>query len=48
LAHIYCTFTANEVIAMQRYLEHERALKISIKPNIRRLLFGPFGKGPEG
>jgi hypothetical protein len=48
LAHIYSTFTANEVIAMQRYLELERELKISIKPNIRRLLFGPFGKGPEG
>jgi hypothetical protein len=48
LAHIYSTFTANEVIGMQRYLEHEQELKISIKPNIRRLLFGPFGKGPEG
>ena len=47
LAHIYSTFTANEVIGMQRYLEHERELKISVKPNIRRLLFGPFGKGPE-
>jgi hypothetical protein len=47
LAHIYSTFTANEVIGMQRYLEHERELRISVKPNIRRLLFGPFGKGPE-
>ncbi|HVP41039.1 MAG TPA: hypothetical protein VMS95_03715 [Candidatus Krumholzibacteriaceae bacterium] len=47
LAHIYSTFTANEVIGMQRYLEHERELKISVRPNIRRLLFGPFGKGPE-
>jgi hypothetical protein len=47
LAHIYSTFTANEVIGIQRYLEHERELKISVKPNIRRLLFGPFGKGPE-
>jgi hypothetical protein len=47
LAHIYSTFTANEVIGMQRYLEHERMLKISSRPNIRRLLFGPFGKGPD-
>jgi hypothetical protein len=47
LAHIYSTFTANEVIGMQRYLEQERELKIMIKPNIRRLLFGPFGKGSE-
>jgi hypothetical protein len=47
LAHIYSTFTANEVIGMQRYLEHEQMLKISPRPNIRRLLFGPFGKGPD-
>lgn len=47
LAHIYSTFTANEVIGMQRYLEHEQDLRISVKPNIRRLLFGPFGKGLE-
>ncbi len=47
LAHIYSTFTANEVIGMQRYLEQERGLKIIIKPNLRRLLFGPFGKGQE-
>ena len=47
LAHIYSTFTANEVIGMQRYLEQEQELKLAVKPNIRRLLFGPFGKGQE-
>lgn len=47
LAHIYSTFTANEVIGMQHYLEKERELRIKIKPDIRRLLFGPFGKGME-
>jgi hypothetical protein len=47
LAHIYSTFTANEVIGMQRYLKREHELKVLVKPNIRRLLFGPFGKGPE-
>jgi hypothetical protein len=48
LAHIYSTFTANEVIGIQRFLSQTYGLKTIIKPNIRRLLFGPFGKGPEG
>jgi len=47
LAHIYSTFTANEVIAMQRYIMQQPGLHIVAKPNLRRLLFGPFGKGPE-
>jgi len=47
LAHIYSTFTASEVIGMQRYLVQQRGLRILVKPNLRRLLFGPFGKGPE-
>jgi hypothetical protein len=47
LAHIYSTFTANEVIAIQRFLAQTHGLKTITKPNIRRLLFGPFGKGPE-
>jgi hypothetical protein len=48
LAHIFSTFTANEVIGIQRYVAQEWGLKIVIRPSIRRLLFGPFGKGPEG
>mgnify|MGYP001058941571 CR=1 FL=1 len=48
LAHIYSTFTANEVIAIQRFLAQRHGLKTITKLNIRRLLFGPFGKGPEG
>jgi hypothetical protein len=47
LAHIYSTFTANEVIALQRFLTQTHHLKIVTRPNLRRLLFGPFGKGPE-
>jgi hypothetical protein len=47
LAHIYSTFTANEVIALQRFLTQTHHLKIVARPNLRRLLFGPFGKGPE-
>jgi len=47
LAHIYSTFTANEVIAIQRFLAQTHQLKIVTRPNMRRLLFGPFGKGPE-
>jgi len=45
LAHILCTFTASEVIGIQRYLAQKCYLKIFAKPNVRRVLFGPFGKG---
>lgn len=48
LAHIYSTFTANEVLGMQRCIAKESNLKIVTRPNVRRLLFGCFGKGPEG
>jgi hypothetical protein len=45
LAHILCTFTANEVIAMQHFIQQRYRLKIIDRPDIHRLLFGPFGKG---
>jgi hypothetical protein len=45
LAHILCTFTANEVIAMQRFIAKKAGLNIVSQPNIRRILFGPYGKG---
>lgn len=45
LAHILCTFTANEVIAMQHFIQRRYRLKIINRPDIHRLLFGPFGKG---
>ncbi len=48
LAHIYSTFTATEVIGIQRFIAQQYGLKIVARPNVRRLLFGPFGKGPEG
>lgn len=45
LAHILCTFTANEVIAMQHFATREHGLRIVNRPDMHRLLFGPFGKG---
>jgi hypothetical protein len=48
LAHIYSTFTATEVIGIQRFIAHQYGLRIVTRPNVRRLLFGPFGKGAEG
>jgi len=48
LAHIFSTFTANEVLGLQRCVVKESNLKIVERPNIRRLLFDRFGKGPEG
>jgi len=45
LAHILCTFTANEVIAMQRFITRQHHVKIVNRPDMHRLLFGPFGRG---
>jgi len=45
LAHIFCAFTANEVIAMQHFIIRKYNLKIINRPDMHRLLFGPFGKG---
>jgi hypothetical protein len=44
-AHILCTFTANEVIAMQHFITRRYGLKIITRPDMHRLLFGPFGRG---
>ena len=48
LAHIFSTFTATEVIGIQRFIARQYGLRIVTRPNVRRLLFGPFGKGAEG
>jgi hypothetical protein len=45
LAHILCTFTANEVLAMQRFITRKHGIQIINRPDMHRLLFGPFGKG---
>jgi hypothetical protein len=45
LAHILCTFTANEVIAIQHFITRKYDLKIINRPDMHKLLFGPFGKG---
>jgi hypothetical protein len=43
LAHIFSTFTANDVIAVQRYLAFAHGLRIAPHFNLRKSLFGPFG-----
>ncbi len=45
LAHILCTFTANEVLAMQHFTTRKHGIQIINRPDMHRLLFGPFGKG---
>ncbi len=45
LSHILCTFTANEVLAMQHFITHKHGIRIVNRPDMHRLLFGPFGKG---
>ncbi|UCE29723.1 MAG: hypothetical protein JSV85_03140 [Candidatus Bathyarchaeota archaeon] len=47
LAHIYSTFTANEVLGIQRFIAQTYGLRVVTRLNLRRLLFGPYGKGPE-
>jgi hypothetical protein len=45
LAHILCTFTANEVIAMQQFSTRKYGLKLVNRPDMHYVLFGPFGRG---
>ena len=45
LAHIMCTFTANEVLAMQRFVALRHGIQIIDRPDMHRLLFGLYGKG---
>ena len=47
LAHILSTFTANEVLGIQRYLAKHYGLKIMSRQNVRKMLFGPYGTGVE-
>ena len=47
LAHILCTFTANEVLAMQHFVTRRFGLQIINRPDMHRLLFGLFGKGED-
>ncbi len=44
LAHILCTFTANEVLAIQHFVTRNCGLRIINRPDMHRLLFGPFGR----
>ncbi len=43
LAHILSTFTASEVIGIQRFIAERYNLKVIVRPSVRRMLFGPFG-----
>ena len=45
LSHILCTFTANEVLAIQHFITHKHGIQIVNRPDMHRLLFGPFGSG---
>ncbi len=44
LAHILCTFTANEVLAMQHFITRRHGIQIVNRPDMHRILFGPFGR----
>ncbi len=43
IAHIFSTFTANEILAIQRYAVANHHITLQSRPSLRRSLFGPFG-----
>jgi len=43
IAHIFSTFTANEILAVQRFIAFNHHVSLQARPNLRRSLFGPFG-----
>jgi len=43
LAHILSRFSEGEVIGMQRYVTKNYGLKIIHRPDVRQILFGPYG-----
>jgi len=43
LAHIYSTFTASDVIGIQRFLVRKYGLRLVAQRNMHRTLFGPYG-----
>ncbi len=43
IAHIYSTFTANEILAIQRFVAATHRVYLQARPSLRRSLFGPFG-----
>jgi hypothetical protein len=45
LAHILCTFTANEVLAMQHLITRRYGIQMINRPDMHKLLFGLYGKG---
>lgn len=45
LAHILCTFTANETLAIKHFITRKHGIQLINRPDMHRLLFGPFGRG---
>jgi ABC-type multidrug transport system fused ATPase/permease subunit len=45
LSHILCTFTANEVLAIKHFIIRKHGIQMINRPDMHRLLFGPFSKG---
>ncbi len=45
LSHILCTFTANEVLAIKHFITRKHGIQMINRPDMHRLLFGPFGSG---
>jgi hypothetical protein len=48
LSHILCTFTANEILAIKHFITLKHNVQIINRPDMHRMLFGPFGFRGEG
>ncbi len=44
LSHILCTFTANEVLAIKHFITQKHGIQIVNRPDMHKILFGPFGR----
>jgi hypothetical protein len=45
LAHILSKFSASEVIGMQRLVTENYDIRVVSRPDVRQVLFGPYGGG---
>jgi hypothetical protein len=43
LAHILCTFTANEVLAIKHFITRKYGVQMINRPDMHRILFGAYG-----
>jgi hypothetical protein len=43
LSHIFCTFTANEVLAIKHFIARKHGIQMVNRPDLHKVLFGSYG-----